>query len=67
MNIGYKPAVSDEQKLSLEVHIFNFNDDIYDSHLTVKFNSFIRDEKKFNNIDDLKQQIIKDINAINKN
>jgi len=67
MNIGYKPTVSDEQKLSLEVHIFNFNDDIYDSHLTVKFNSFIREEKKFNNIDELKQQIVDDINAINKN
>ena len=49
------------------MHIFNFNDDIYDSHLTVKFNSFIRDEKKFNNIDELKQQIVDDINAINKN
>ena len=67
MNIGYKPTVSDEKKLSLEVHIFNFNNNIYNSYLTVYFKSFIRDEKKFNNIDELKQQITNDIEAINKN
>jgi riboflavin kinase/FMN adenylyltransferase len=67
MNIGYKPTVSEEKKRSLEVHIFDFNTDIYNSYLTVGFKSFIRDEKKFNNIDELKQQITNDIEAINKN
>jgi len=67
MNIGYKPTVSEEKKLSLEVHIFNFNTDIYNSYLTVYFESFIRDERKFNNINELKQQITTDIESINKN
>ena len=67
MNIGYKPTVSEDKKLSLEVHIFKFNNDIYNYDLTVDFKSFIRDEKKFNNIDELVQQINTDIEKINKN
>ena len=67
MNIGYKPTVSENKKHSLEVHIFKFNNDIYNYHLTVSFKSFIRDEKKFNNIDELVQQINTDIEKINKN
>ena len=67
MNIGYKPTVSEDKKLSLEVHIFKFNNDIYNHDLTVEFKSFIRDERKFNNIDELVQQINTDIEKINKN
>ena len=67
MNIGHKPTVSEGTRLSLEVHIFDFNDDIYDSDLTVYFKKFIRDEIKFSSIDELIQQISKDIEEINKN
>ena len=67
MNIGYKPTVSEGTKQSLEVHIFDFNDDIYDADLTVHFKQFIRDEIKFSSIDELIQQISKDIEDINKN
>ena len=67
MNIGHKPTVSEDTRLSLEVHIFDFNDDIYDADLTVYFNKFIRDEIKFSSIDELIQQISKDIEEINKN
>ena len=67
MNIGYKPTVSEGTKKSLEVHIFDFNDDIYDADLTVHFKKFIRDEIKFSSIDELTQQISKDIEDINKN
>ena len=67
MNIGHKPTVSEGTKLSLEVHIFDFNDDIYDADLTVYFKKFIRDEIKFSSIDELIQQISKDIEEINKN
>ena len=45
MNIGYKPTVSENKKHSLEVHIFKFNNDIYNYDLTVSFKSFIRDKK----------------------
>ena len=67
MNIGHKPTVSEDTRLSLEVHIFDFNDDIYDADLTVYFKKFIRDEIKFSSIDELIQQISKDIEEINKN
>ncbi len=67
MNIGHKPTVSEGTRLSLEVHIFDFNDDIYDADLTVYFKKFIRDEIKFSSIDELIQQISKDIQEINKN
>ena len=67
MNIGYKPTVSEGAKQSLEVHIFDFNDDIYGADLTVHFKKFIRDEIKFSSIDELTQQISKDIEDINKN
>ena len=67
MNIGYKPTVSDGTKQSLEVHIFGFNNDIYDAVLNVNFKKFIRDEIKFSSIDELIQQISKDIEEINKN
>jgi len=67
MNIGYKPTVSEGTKQSLEVHIFDFNDDVYGAELTVHFKKFIRDEIKFSSIDELIQQISKDIEDINKN
>ena len=67
MNHGHKPTVSEDTRLSLEEHIFDFNDDIYDADLTVYFNKFIRDEIKFSSIDELIQQISKDIEEINKN
>ena len=67
MNIGYKPTVSEGNKQSLEVHIFDFNEKIYDADLTVHFKKFIRDEIKFSSIDELIQQISKDIEDINKN
>ena len=67
MNIGYKPTVSEENKQSLEVHILDFDYDIYDTNLTVHFKKFIRDEIKFSSIDELIKQISKDIEDINKN
>jgi riboflavin kinase/FMN adenylyltransferase len=45
----------------LEVHIFNFNESIYGKRLTVEFKNKLRDEKKFDNIDLLKKQILQDI------
>ena len=67
MNIGHKPTVSEDTTISLEVHIFDFNDDIYGADMSVYFKKFIRDEIKFSNIDELIQQISRDIEEINKN
>ena len=64
MNIGNKPTVSDDINLSYEVHILDFDEDIYESVLEVELLSFIREEIKFDNIDQLKTQIALDIKSI---
>lgn len=52
MNIGFKPTFG-ENKRTIEVHLFNFNLNLYDEHLTVRFIHRIRDEQKFNSIEEL--------------
>jgi len=59
-NFGERPTV-DGKKLLLEVHLFNFNSNIYGKDLTVEFLAFIRDEKKFENFEQLTNQINKDV------
>lgn len=56
MNIGYRPTV-DGSSLTVEVHILDFDRDIYDRSITVKMLSRLRDEKKFAGLDELKQQL----------
>lgn len=58
-NVGIRPTVSGTRSL-LEVHLFDFNREIYGKHVTVEFCKKIRDEKKFENLDLLKEQIWKD-------
>ena len=60
VNIGYRPTFG-KKKLILEAHIFNFNKNLYDKRIIIILIKFIRGEKKFNNIIELKKQIKKDI------
>lgn len=60
-NVGTCPTLKDENKLTVETHIFDFDDNIYGKKVNIYFEKFIRYEKKFNNIDELKQQIALDI------
>lgn len=55
-NIGTRPTVCGTRTL-LEVHLFDFNKDIYGAHVEVVFVKKIRDEKRFESFDALKQQI----------
>lgn len=64
-NFGVKPTFNNHKKELFETHIFNFSNDIYDQKITVEFIDFIRDEKKFNNIDELKAQIKRDVQLFN--
>ena len=59
-NFGERPTF-DGKKLLLEVHLFDFDEDIYGKHLTVEFLTFIRGEKKFDSFELLADQIKKDI------
>ena len=59
-NFGERPTV-DGDKILLETHIFDFDEDIYGKELTVELLTFIRHEKKFDNFQKLTEQINKDI------
>ncbi len=66
-NIGLRPTVDKNRKTPIcEVHILNFKGEIYDEEITIEFLYFIRDEKKFNNLEELKEQIRKDIEISKK-
>ena len=55
-NLGYRPTFN-QKKLLLEVHLFNFSENLYNKYLTIYFKKFIRNEKKFKNIGHLQKQI----------
>ena len=59
-NLGYRPTFN-QKKILLEVHLFNFSKNLYNKYLTVNFLKFIRKEKKFKNVSELKKQIKIDI------
>jgi len=64
-NIGYRPTFK-QKKLLLEVYIFNFSGNLYNKYLTIEFINFIRKEKKFKNINQLKKQINSDLKLVKK-
>ena len=59
-NLGYRPTFKGK-KILLEVHLFNFSGNLYNKYLTVEFLKFIRKEKKFKDVDQLKKQIKTDL------
>ena len=61
-NLGYRPTFN-QKKILLEVNIFNFSGNLYNKKLTVEFIKFIRSEKKFKGIDQLKKQIKLDLKS----
>ena len=58
-NLGYRPTIGGDECL-LETHVFDFSKDIYEQNIRVSLIEFIRPEKKFDNINMLKEQIKKD-------
>ena len=64
-NLGYRPTFN-QNKILLEVNIFNFNKNIYNKKLTVQFLKFIRGEKKFRGVNQLKKQIKLDLKIAKK-
>lgn len=62
-NFGTRPTVNGTKTI-LEVHILDFDKDIYGQNLMVKFKRMLRKEQKFESIEDLKNQISNDINLV---
>ena len=65
LNIGNRPTVDGKER-RIELHIFDFNTNIYGKNVKISLITKIRDEIKFNNLDELKDQLQKDeIKSIN--
>ena len=63
-NYGIKPTISNKNEYLLEVNIFDFNKNIYNEYIEILLMDKIRDEIKFNSLNDLKNQIKKDIGEV---
>lgn len=59
MNIGYRPTVNGKNK-TIEIHFFNFNGNLYQKTIQVNLLCFLRNEQKFNSVEELKSQLILD-------
>ena len=60
MNVGVKPTIGENKGISMEVNVFDFEGELYDEHLKIELMDWIRDEKRFASIDELKQQLGED-------
>lgn len=60
LSIGYNPTVTDKKELRIEANLFDFDKDIYGDDLELFFIKKIRDEQKFNSLQDLTEQLHKD-------
>ena len=65
-NIGVKPTIQGQRYPLAETHILDFSGDLYGRTVTVEFLEFIRPEMKFSSLDELKNQIQKDIEKVRK-
>ena len=57
LNIGVRPTINNDKRKTIEVHIFDFNEEIYSKTVRLELSAYIRDEEKFENIDALIQQL----------
>lgn len=62
VNIGLRPTFNNVSEPITEVHIFDFNEDIYGNQIKVEFIDRIRDEKKFSSKEELEKNILSDVN-----
>ncbi|HQK38188.1 MAG TPA: bifunctional riboflavin kinase/FAD synthetase [Bacteroidales bacterium] len=61
LNIGWRPTINDNAlNQTIEVHIFDYDQDLYGKNLTLAFHFRLRDEMKFSNVQELKQQLERD-------
>ncbi len=62
-NVGVKPTVeqTDETPVTIETHIIGCNENLYGKNVKIEFLKFLREEKKFSSIDELKENIMKNI------
>ena len=59
-NLGTRPTFTEDRMPTLEIHFFDFNKDIYNRTISVSFVEYLREEKKFVNVDEFLEQLRKD-------
>lgn len=64
VNIGVNPTIADGNRTMLEMNLFDFNDSIYQQHVEIALLKYIRPEQKFDSIDDLRSQVLSDIEEV---
>lgn len=62
-NIGYKPTVTDERILGLESYLYDFDEEIYGEKIEVSLYEFMRNEQRFGSLEELKEQLKRDLKA----
>lgn len=63
-NVGVKPTIANNNKPNIEIHLKDFKDDIKADVVSCEFIDFIREERKFSSLEELKSQIAKDIKEV---
>lgn len=61
VSVGQRPTFDTKSLITIEAHLINFSGNLYDKKLKIKFYDYIREIQKYNTVDDLKLQIINDI------
>jgi riboflavin kinase/FMN adenylyltransferase len=64
--IGHRPSIAQAETLSIEVHIFNFSQNIYDQSITLLLKDYIREDQQFDELSDLQAQLQLDQKAAEK-
>ncbi|MDD3923478.1 MAG: bifunctional riboflavin kinase/FAD synthetase [Erysipelotrichaceae bacterium] len=64
INVGNNPTFYNDHKITIEAHILNFSEDIYDIDIRVIFLSYLREEIKFDSADQLVKQLNDDLNSV---
>lgn len=65
-NIGLRPTVDNEQLVTVEAHILDFDQDIYGKSVELEVHKFLRPIQKFNSLEEVQQQVKKDIEEAKK-
>ena len=65
-NVGTRPTIDGNRKVILETHLFNFDQNIYGHYVSVQFKHKLRQEMRFNSLDQLQAQIRHDVAAAKK-
>ena len=62
-NVGYKPTVTNERVMGVEAYIYDFHEEIYGEEIEICLHEFKRPERKFDSLNELKEQLARDIKA----